>query len=178
MTAPLPGEVGIPIQVSEQQLTVMLREAFARGEDPNVPFVWQDLDSELFVDLRTLRVALRDGLLLVGLTVRCDETGGDRGEGIELVVPIALGSQAEPAGLVGTVETAARGPSALVVAVWGETVVAATWLAFLAVCREVAGRAGLDAKRQPLLPGAVWAAPGRLGVVPQARHAIDQAGLS
>jgi hypothetical protein len=177
MTAPLPGELRAPIQVGEAELTTLLREGYAHGEDPNVPFVWQDLDSELAVDLRTVRAALRDGMLIVGLTVRCDEIGGDRGEGTELVVPIALGTQAQPAGLVGTTETVARGAAPLVVAVWGETAVAATWLAFLDACRRVAARAGLDAKRQPLLPGAVWAAAGRLGVVPQARHAIDQAAL-
>jgi hypothetical protein len=178
MMGPNPGEVGRPIEVSEDELQVLLGEALARGEDPNIPFVWQDLDSELAVDVGRVRVALRGGLLLVGLPVRCDQVGGDQGEGTVLVIPIALGTPAEPAGLVGTAETPARGTSELVVAVWGETAVAATWLAFLEVCRRVAARAGEDARCQPMLPGAVWAIPGVLGVVPQARHAIDQAALA
>ena len=176
MSRPAPGEVGQPIEVAEDALTFLLREALARG-DASVSFVWRGLDSELAVDVGRVRVALREGLMLVGLPVRCDQAGGGRGEGTELVVPVAVGTPAGSAGLVGTVETSARSASALVVAVWGETAVAATWLAFLEVCQRVAERAGEDARCQPMMPGAVWALPGVLGVVPQARHAIDRAAL-
>jgi hypothetical protein len=169
-----PGGVGTVIEVSEDELTGLLRRAFAQADDPQIPFVWQDLDSELAVVAGGIRVALREGLLLVGIPVRCDQTASD---GTELVVPVALGTPDEPAGLVGTVETPARGGNPLVVARWGETAVAATWLAFLDVCRAVAERAGEDDDCQPMLPGAVWAMPGVLGVVPQARHAIDRAAL-
>jgi len=165
--APQPGEVGAVVEVPEDELAGLLRQAFAQDDDPRIPFVWQDLDSELAVNTGGIRIALREGLLLVGIPVRCDQTAAD---GTRLVVPIALGTPDQPAGLVGSVETPARGNDELVVARWGETAVAATWLAFLDVCRAVAGRAGEDDDCQPLLPGAVWAMPGVLGVVPQARH--------
>jgi hypothetical protein len=169
-----PGALGTVLVVSEDELVGLVRQAFAQGDDSGIPFVWQDLDSELAVLVGGIRVALREGLLLVGIPVRCDQTAAD---GAQLVVPVALGTPDEPAGLVGTAETLARGENALVVARWGETAVAATWLAFLDVCREVAGRAGEDDDCQPMLPGAVWAMAGVLGVVPQARHAIDRAAL-
>src|SRR6266704_2800104 len=125
--APRPGAVGTVIEVFEDQLTGLLRRAFAQADDPQTPFVWQDFDSELAVVVGGIRVALREGLLLVGIPVRCDQTASDR---TELVVPLALGTLDEPAGLVATVETPARGGNPLVVARWGQTAVAATWLAF------------------------------------------------
>jgi hypothetical protein len=88
---------------------------------PVLPFAWQDLDSELGVDVQRIWVAVRACLLPVALAVRCDELGG-KGEGIELVVPVTLGTRATPAGLVGTVQSTARGISPL--AVSGTTAVA------------------------------------------------------
>jgi len=67
------------IEVSEDELTGLLRRAFAQADDPQIPFVWQDIDSELAVVVGSIRVALREGLLLVGVPVRCDQTGSDAG---------------------------------------------------------------------------------------------------
>jgi hypothetical protein len=168
-----PGELGQPIEIRDDELSVLLRRSLAAEDEANVPFVWQGLGGEIVLDVGRVRVAVRDGLVLVGLPVRCDQVR----DGTELVVPVAVGTPAEPAGLVATVETVARGQSDLVVAVWGETAVAAVWLAFLDVCCQVAARAGQDTCCRPMLPGAVWAVPGVLGVVPQAQHAIDAAAL-
>lgn len=168
-----PGELSEPIEIREDELSLLLRRSLAAEDEANMPFVWHRLDNELVVDIVRVRVAVREGLVLVGLPVRCDQAR----DGTELVVPVAVGTPAEPAGLVATAETVARGQSHLVVAVWGETAVAAVWLAFLDVCCRVAARAGQDGCCRPMLPGAVWAVPGVLGVVPQAQHAIDAAAL-
>ncbi|GLY99564.1 hypothetical protein [Actinoplanes sp. NBRC 103695] len=172
MAVSQPGEVGSPIAVTEDELRRLLRDALAAEADPSIGFVWQDLDNELAVHSLELRVALREGLLLAALPVQCDQAR------TQLVVPYALGTESEPAGLIGTAETAARGADPLVVAVWGPTAVAAVWIAFRQVCETVAARAGEDAHCCPMLPGAVWASHGVLRVVPQARHAIDRAARS
>lgn len=168
-----PGAVAPVIEVGIDELTGLLRRAFAPEKDFGRSIVWQTLDSELAVNPPRIRVALLEGLVVVGIPVRCDQAM----DGVELVVPLAVGTPDEPAGLVVTAETVARGNSELVVAVWGETAVAATWLAFLEVCRQVAARAGDDDCCRSLLPGAVWATAKTLGVVPQAEHAIDRAAL-
>jgi hypothetical protein len=161
------------MEIDQDELTALLQRALAPEEEAGRSIVWQSLDSELAVNVPRVRVAALEGLVLVGLPVRCDQAM----TGVELVVPLAVGTPDEPAGLVATAETAARGNSELVVAVWGPTAVAATWLAFLDVCQVVAARAGEDDCCRTLLPGAVWAMPNVLGVVPQARHAIDYAAL-
>jgi hypothetical protein len=163
-----PGELAEPVRVEEQEFRELLLAAVA-GDAPMRRFVWQRLESRLLVDALESRVALLDGLVLVGLRTRCVELGDT-----ELAVPVAVGTEAAPAGLVMAGEPVARGPE-LLVEVWGEAAVAAVWLALVDVCRALAARAGGDRHCEPLLPGAAYAQPGLFTVIPQARHAIDRA---
>jgi hypothetical protein len=167
-----PGQLAAPLLVGEPLFVCLLRAALAQGEAQRGWFVWQNLDSELAVHHRESRAALLEGLVLVGLPTRCDQIPSPAPADSELVVPLAVGSPAEPAGLVMAAEPVARGPQ-LLVDVWGETAVAAAWLALVDVCRFLAELAGQDRNCYPLLPGAVAAQPGMFTVVPQARHAID-----
>lgn len=167
-----PGTLAPPLMIREPLFVCLLRAALARGQAPDGGFVWQNLDSELSVDPRECRAALLEGLVLIGLRTHCDQIQSSSVLENELVVPLAVGSSAEPAGLIMASEPVARGPE-LLVDVWGETAVAASWQALLDVCRFVASLAGEDQHCGPMLPGAVAAKPGTLIVVPQARHAID-----
>ncbi|MFG6197686.1 hypothetical protein [Nonomuraea sp. JJY05] len=168
-----PGQVGSPLKVAEELFGCLFRAALARGEHEHGWFVWQDLDNELAVHAEECRVAVLEGLILVGLRTFCDQIPRTGSADVELVVPFAVGTPQRPAGLVAVAETAARGPS-LLVGIWGETAVAASWQALVAVWRYVAALAGEDQNCRPLLPGAVYASPGMLIVVPQAIHAIDR----
>jgi hypothetical protein len=163
-----PGELAQPIRVEEQEFRELLLAAVTR-DAPARRFVWRRLDSELLVDALESRVALLEGLVLVGLRTRCAELGD-----AELVLPVAVGTETAPAGLVMAGEPVARGPE-LLVEVWGEAAVAAVWLALVDACRVLAARAGEDRYCEPLLPGAAYAQPGLFTVIPQARHAIDRA---
>lgn len=84
MSRPAPGEVGQPIEVAEDELTFLLREALARG-DASVSFVWRGLDSELAVDVGRVRavidVELPEELIQFGLALGLLrlETPGDLG---------------------------------------------------------------------------------------------------
>jgi hypothetical protein len=167
-----PGEVGPPAHLGEDELAGLMRTMLADNRPRADAFVWRTLDSELYVEPREARVAVLDGLVLAGIPTRCVELGR-----IEMVVPVATGTEPEPAGMVMAAETVARGPQ-LLVDIWGETLVAAVWIAFIDVCRSVAASAGEDRRCRPLLPGAVYAEPGRLTIVPQARHAVDWAGAA
>ncbi|MGX5187752.1 hypothetical protein ACWKT5_34630 [Streptomyces avermitilis] len=164
-----------PLVVREPLFLCLFRAALARGELRYGRFVWQDLDSELGVHYQESRAALLDGIVLIGLRTFCDQVSGGEAAQAELVVPMAVGTPDEPAGLVVAAETTARGPE-LLVDVWGETAVAACWQALIAVCRYVASLAGEDRHCRPLVPGGVHAADGFLTVVPQAMHAVDRQG--
>ncbi|MEU7576640.1 hypothetical protein AB0B50_03425 [Streptomyces sp. NPDC041068] len=167
-----PGWPAPPSDVRNVLFQCLFRAALARGEGRYGWFVWQDLDSELGIHHRESRTALLEGVVLVGLRTQCDQISGSDAEQVELVVPMAVGTPQAPAGLVVAAETTARGPQ-LLVDVWGETAVAASWQALIAVCRYVASLAGEDQHCRPLVPGAVHASDGVLTVVPQALHAID-----
>jgi hypothetical protein len=167
-----PGQLAAPILFEEQLFVCLLRAALAQGEAECDRFVWQDLDSELAVHHQESRAALLEGLVLVGLPTSCDQIPSTAVVDNELVVPLAVGTPNEPAGLAMAAEPVARGPE-LLVNVWGETAIAAAWLALVDVCRFVAELAGGDQNCRPLLPGAVSAESGVLAVVPQAQHAID-----
>jgi hypothetical protein len=161
MSGPAAGEIA-QIEMSEDELTPLLRAALARGDDPNAPFVWRDLDNELAVEVGRLRVAPSEGLMLVRLTGPCDQVGGGQGEstvswsrsrpGRPLSQPDWLAPPSSP-------RAALRN--------WlrrcgGKRTVAATWLAFLDVCgwsqpppgttptasRTRHGRARLPARQQ------------------------------
>jgi hypothetical protein len=168
-TGPGPGELGEPARLTEPQLLCLMRAELAAGGLVGGCFVWQDLDAELAVNVMETRLALLDGLLLFGLPTRCEELGE-----AELVIPLALGTPVEPAGTVMAAEPLARGPE-LLVELWGRAVVATVWRAFVDACALVAASVGEDRFCNPLLPGAVYAEPGMLTIVPQARHAVDLA---
>jgi hypothetical protein len=169
-TGYLPGELAEPIVVDEKLFLCLWREALARPGVVNGWFVWQNLDSEVAVHVQESRAALREGLVIAGLRMRCEEI-----EESELVVPLAAGTEQEPSGMVLVSEAVARGPD-LLVDVWGESAVAACWAAVVEVARAVSAAAGRDRECGPLLPGAIFAADGQITVVPQARHAIDHGG--
>jgi hypothetical protein len=166
-TGPAPGELGEPARLTERQLLCLTRAELAAGGLAGGCFVWQDLDSELAVNVMETRLALLDGILLFGLPTRCEEL-----HEAELVIPFAIGTPVEPAGMVMAAEPLARGPE-LLVELWGRAAVATVWRAFVDACALVAASAGEDRFCNPLLPGAVYAEPGMLTIVPQARHAVD-----
>jgi hypothetical protein len=169
-SGPGPGELGDRVRRPEPEIQCLFRAALAHeGVDGNGWFVWQNLDSELAVHVQESRIALRPGLFLAGLRTRCEELGE-----VEVVVPLAVGTEAEPAGMVIAAEPVARGPD-LLVDIWGANAVAAVWQAFVDVCVLLAASAGEDRYCHSLLPGAVYSEHEWLTVVPQALHEIDVA---
>ena len=86
---------------------------------PGSAVVWADGEHELLIQPGQVRVLLRDGFVLVGITVFTEQTGT-----VEITVPFAVGTAAEPAGLMIATEPVPRGP-ALVVERWGDQLIAA-----------------------------------------------------
>ena len=138
------------------------------GGKPPAQVVWQDADGEVLVHLDRTRVVLHPGLVLVAMTLETDQTGAG-----ELVVPFAVGGPDSPAGLIAVTERLPRGPQALVDR-WGQSVIAAAWLALLDVAHGLALHTGVDEEGARLIPGALSVDGSQLTVVPQARHSADR----
>ena len=161
-----PGEPIAAVTLSDKDLSALVGAALAAGDRPTA--MLSNGDSELLLHAGDTTVVARDGLVLVALTVECDQTGPR-----QVTVPFAVGSAASPAGLVAVTEPVPRGPWEIV-GVWGETLVALAWRALLEVASGISRHAGGDVDAMPLLPGAIDAVPGSVNVTPQARHEIDR----
>lgn len=160
-----PGEVTPPIDVATEKLQDLVLAAVGVDDKrKRHQVIWEQAGSELLVHLKHTRVAVLDGLVLVGITVETVET-----ERTEVTVPFAVGRTDRLAGMVVTTEPVPRGPE-VIIDRWGEAIIAAAWQILLDVVATLCSRVGVDTTGTPLLPGAIVAGKGSLRVIPQARH--------
>jgi hypothetical protein len=162
-----PGGVAPPVEIAERRFQDRIRSALVPPEEP-ASVVWREADAEVIVHLARTRVRAGDGLVLVALTLECDQTGV-----AEVVVPFAVGTDERPAGLVAASEARPRGPAVLVDR-WGEAIVATAWRALVDAATSVARERGSDLDGAPLRAGALVARNGGIAVVPQARHSFER----
>jgi hypothetical protein len=144
-----------PLSIEPEQLRLLLADALTAKTGSVV--VWVDRDgSELLAALSDVQVAVLDGVVAIGLPVRCDQAGvGD------LTTVVTVGMEAgQPAPLL-LVEQQSRNDGALA-ARWGAAAAAAVVDGLSGVLRRVAAAAGTDAAGHPMRPTAVWAIDGRL----------------
>jgi hypothetical protein len=123
------------------------------------------------VHLDLTRVRTQEGLVLVALTLECDQTGI-----AEVVVPFAVGTDEQPAGLVAVSETKPRGAEVLVDR-WGEAIVATAWRALIEAATVVAKDHGSDLDGAPLRAGALIVGRRGIAVVPQAQHPFERLAI-
>lgn len=168
-TGPLPdGEVADTIVVDQKDVERLFSAALGVDDRRRrKPIIWEQAGSELLVDLHRTRVAVLDGLILIGIPVETVETGR-----AEVTVAFAVGTPDRLAGMVATTEAKPRGPAAIV-DLWAEALTAFAWQTLLDVVERLAARTGVDLDGEPLLPGALVAVKGRLGLVPQAGHVFE-----
>lgn len=163
------GQVTGGLSLNTKQMTEMLRVAARRAVGLYRPtrrteVVWVDGESELAVSLVGLKVGLADGLITLALPVRCDQTGPATVE-----VAFACGAPGAPAGLYAAAMRRPHGPE-LIVATWGDALVAFAWQCLLGMVGGIAGAAGKDARGNVLVPVEMTASRGGLEIVPMARH--------
>lgn len=166
-----PGEVTPAIDIATDDLQDLVLAAVGVDDKrKRHQVIWEQAGSELLVHFKRSRVAVLDGLVLVGLTVETIET-----ERTEVTVPFAVGRPDRLAGMVVTTEPVPRGPE-VIVDRWGEAIIAAAWQILLDVVATLCARTGVDTRGTPLLPGAIVASEGSLRVIPQARHLHEATG--
>jgi len=169
-----PGGVGpeIPLNPDELQKLVTVAVPKAAGLPPGSAadsVVWTLAGNELLVLLAKVTVKLvGDGIALVLIPVHCDQV-----QEATVTVPIALGDDKRPAGLLAATEDRPRGPAA-VVDVWGDALTALAWQVLLAAATGVAAGAGTDVDGAPLIPAGLTASADGLRILTMARHPFDR----
>ena len=165
-TQPLPaGTPGSEVSIDQQTLQNLV---VALATENNAPTqVWTKDSSELLVFSGKVQLALDDGMVLVTVPVSCDQSTAS------IHVPFAVGSKAQPAGLVFAADQRPRGPD-VIVDVWGEALTAFAWRLLLDAVIKVAAQSGVDADGAGLVPIAFVAAPTGITLLPMARHPFDR----
>jgi hypothetical protein len=148
---PPPTEICYPLKYppryDETSLGVELSTRIAgRPADGSTPIagaaraakvIWVDAGDEVLVHLDSLRVALRNRLVVVSIDLECDQTGRT-----PLVCTFALGDSTDPAGLFAVTNELPRG-NGLLAARWGAAVQAAVWNSLLGLVTDHAGERNL-----------------------------------
>ncbi len=83
--------------------------------------IWVDRGDEVLVHLNSIRIQIRDGMLLISIVLETDQRGRT-----PMVVALALGGVNDPAGLVAVVDELPHGDG-VIASRWGKTLQEALW---------------------------------------------------
>lgn len=169
----VPGRVvDTPIHVKDVAAQRLLRSIVHLVADipadspPDV--VWQQGRNELLVDTGTVTLSCSSGLVTIGVRVDCDQID----EPSVVSVPIAVGTDKAPRGLVMSTFSRPLGPAAVVDA-WSDALVGFAWECLVELARRLCAEVGSDAQGRPLIPVEIGAAPKLLTIQAMARHDAD-----
>ena len=126
--------------------------------------LWVEGDSELEVRFVDVSMKTGDGVVLVDVPVKCDQTGPQ-----VIKVVFVTGSKSFPAGAYASTPRRPIG-NELIVDAWGESLVAFAWNVLLTLTTQVAGAAGKDKRGSRFVPGELVAEKAGLVIVPMERH--------
>lgn len=163
------GEVFEPVFIEAGRSIELMRVASRRAAGFFHPtqrseVVWVEGENELAVGIAGIDVKLGDGLIRVLIPVRCDQSGQARVE-----VLFATGSPTEPAGLYAATARRPNGPE-IVVAAWGDALVAFAWQCVLDLVTGIAAATGKDARGNLLVPVELAVSARGIQILPMARH--------
>jgi hypothetical protein len=163
------GQVGKSVLIKPTDAARLLPVAARRAAGffrptRHTEVVWVEGESELAVSLDAVKLEFGTGILVMGLRVRCDQTGE-----AEVRVHFACGEPNRPAGLYAAAQRRPQGPE-LIVANWGDALVAFAWQCLMALVSGLANATGKDERGNLLVPVEMVVTPRGLEVVPMARH--------
>jgi hypothetical protein len=161
-----PSEVAGEIAVNPEDFRRILTMAAGAANAPRT--VWSDSTNELLVEIAKIAIKIEEGLVHVQIPVACEETGPQT-----IGVSFATGSEADPAGLIFSTDTAPRGPSEIV-EIWGEALVALAWTSLLKSVTTLADVAGSDHDGAGLIPAGFAASGNGVKLLVMARHEMDR----
>jgi hypothetical protein len=163
------GEVSQPVFIGAGQATELVRVAarHAAGffrSTKRTEVVWVEGENELAIVFNEVTVKLSTGLIRVFIPVRCDQTGS-----VAVEVVFAVGSPQVPTGLYAAASRRPNGPE-VVVATWGEALVAFAWHCVLGLITGVTSATGKDQRGNRLVPVEFLVTADGIEIVPMARY--------
>lgn len=167
------GEVAHPVKISSDTASRLAVVAARRasGLTPTSrrsEVLWTDADGRLAVGVGGVDVRTGNGLAVVTIPVRCDQTGRE-----SVSVTFAVGDPKQPAGMFAATERIPRGPG-LIVDTWGDALVAFAWQILLDIATDVAATVDEDPGGDRLVPAQVTATDEGLEILPMGRHRIGR----
>lgn len=136
-----------------QELRVRLAGAPADGSaavsTPAAQVIWVDAGDEVLVHLDSIHVRILHRMIIVSVDLETDQTGR-----APLIVPFALGSVRDQAGLIATTHELARG-NRLLAARWGGILQSALWAALTGLAKDHADERGQQSYAIHALPGRI-----------------------
>jgi hypothetical protein len=165
----LPGAVIDPLVVPVDDLDRLAIAAARHSSGLSRPqrtneAVWSQGGSELVVGIGSVSIQTGDGVIVVTIPVRCDQSGQT-----QVTVSFAVGTPDQPTGLYAATQRRPQGP-AVVIDSWGEALVAYAWQVVLGLVGGLAGAAGRDAQGNRLIAAQLQASADGLSILPMARH--------
>lgn len=161
----LPRSIFISTAAAQALLPVVARRASGLVRPTRrTEVVWVEGDSEIAVSLDALKLRCGDGLAILSLTVRTDQTGT-----AQVHVHFACGSPERPAGLYAAAQRRPQGPEVVITA-WGDALVAFAWQCLLGLVTGMANATGKDERGNLLVPVEMVATARGIDVMPMARH--------
>jgi hypothetical protein len=168
------GELGEPVHLDPDSAVRLVVTAakmaagFFRPTRRSV-IVWREGDSELAVEIGSVKIAIGSGRVDIVLPVRCDQTGP-----ADVIVTFAVGREGQPAGLYASTLRRPLGPK-LVIDTWGEALVAFAWNTLLTLTSQLAGASGKDTRGNVLIPAELTANADGLIIHPMGRFRFSGA---
>jgi hypothetical protein len=172
-----PGTTPKPLTVPQAQANKLLGSIvrvvadIPRGASPEV--VWTQGSDELLVDTRSIGLVCTNGLVRVSLAVDCDQLATPA----KVTVPLAVGSPAQPNGLIMSSFTRIDAPGEIV-HIWSEAITAFAWEALLELAAQLCAEVGKDGRGRPLIPVDISASNKHLIVTPMARHDVTRSTVT
>jgi len=146
--------------------TVRLVADLPAGSPTDV--VWTRGESELLVRTGKVMLACTTGMVSIAIPVTCDQLFD---KDALMIVPLAVGTEQRPAGLVMSAFTRPAGPE-VVTAVWSEPLTAFAWEVLLHLAQQLCAAAGRDQQGRVLVPASIAAAQDVLILQPMARNEL------
>lgn len=166
-----PGRLGkwtrVPVEAAQRMLQQTTRLVADLPTTGSRTVVWVAGTDELRVATDQVTLSCRQGLVVVGIPVDCDQLPPRAARLVQ--VPIAVGTAEEPRGLMMATVTEPEGPE-VTTGLWADSLQAFAWESVLTLAREVAAATGRDRQGRALVPVAVGAEDDALLVRPMARY--------
>lgn len=160
-------QITVPVKDAQAIVLSVVRRVLDLPRDSTPQVVWTQGDSELLVHSDKTKIKCSSGVVTITVQVECDQF-----ESTAIRVPIGVGTNKSPSGLIMSTFSDVEGPAAIA-EIWSDAIKAFAWETLLEVASTIAAQVGNDAQGRALVPGNIGASPGKLLIQPIARHKLS-----